>query len=431
MSNRPISNWDTPDPWMIPSPIQSNLFYFTFTLGNRIEIWSSPDLENFFVDGTPQDHGQVRRSVIWQPSPNSPWSADVWAPELHWLFGTWYIYAAAAQPGGDPKQRNATHRTIVLRCTNPTRDPLDPASWSFEGPLLGLPNDQWSIDANVFSPDSGLPDEQRRWYVCYSGWPLGDFSDTAQDLFLARLKSPTEADPSSLTVISRPELPWERPENGRRGVNEGPTWLAVPASSGSPAWRGIVYSANGSWTSDYQLGILTFTGSQSDDLCNASLWHKRPQPLLASDVTKGPPFGPGHASFVPGPNNDGTMLCVYHGTEAKTDGWNNRKARVLGMNAQCFTDGCPSMCCAYSVAGPISDTHGVFPIHGQSSSNTQNLSQVPIQQQQPQVPLGQAQGQSQGTAHQQSSFDKFAGELEKKIPPQFQGAFAKAKGFFK
>ena len=196
MSNQPIANCDTPDPWLIASPLTPNTFYLTFTLGNRIELWSSSNLESFH---------NATRSTIWQPPPGSPWSADIWAPELHYLFGSWYVYAA----GAPPDQGNKGHRTIVLRSNS--QDPMDASAWMFEGPLRGLPQDQWSIDATVFSIDHGQPgmkDQQRRWYVCYSGWPLGDQSDTQQDLFLAKLANPLEVEHGSLVCISKAELEW-------------------------------------------------------------------------------------------------------------------------------------------------------------------------------------------------------------------------------
>lgn len=429
MSNRPIANHDTPDPWLLASPLQPHLFYLTFTLGNRIELWSSSNLEDF-TDQNPS----LKKSCIWRPSPGSPWSADIWAPELHFLFGTWYIYAAGAQPG----QGNPSHRTIVLRNTNPTRDPMDPESWVFEGPLKGLPRHQWSIDATVFSPDPGLsanmaeglggyPDEQRRWYICYSGWPLGDNSDTQQDLFLARMRGPMEADEQSLVCVSRAELEWERPDGGKRGVNEGPSWVDF----GRGGWKGIVYSGHGSWTCEYKLGLLQFVGGPQDDLCNERLWRKRMTPLLVSDRNMGGPFGPGHASFVSSSQKDGGVFCVYHATERDNEGWNNRKGRVICMGQDCFHDNARTMCCSYSVCGPARDTHGVFPgqpmqanqsqihNHGQSQYSGQNQSVFPGQ-----VPAGQSQ---QGGGR--SNFDKYAGEIEKRIPVQYQGYFNKAKKF--
>lgn len=53
MSNRPICGTDTPDPWIVAV---HGKFYLTFTLGNRVEIWQSSQLENFW---------DCQKSVIW------------------------------------------------------------------------------------------------------------------------------------------------------------------------------------------------------------------------------------------------------------------------------------------------------------------------------------------------------------------------------
>ena len=79
MSNSVICDVDTPDPWMIAA---NNRFYLTFTLGDRIEIWSSDKMEDF---------RRCQKSLVWQPKPGSEWSADIWAPELHQMQGQWYI----------------------------------------------------------------------------------------------------------------------------------------------------------------------------------------------------------------------------------------------------------------------------------------------------------------------------------------------------
>jgi GH43 family beta-xylosidase len=344
MSNIPIADIDTPDPWMIR---HNNTFYLTFTLGNRVEIWKSDSMENF---RSPQ------KITAWQPSPGTPWSIDLWAPELHYLHGTWYIYFCAAHPG----RGNPSHRTVLLRSSS--QDPMDSLAWSFLGPLHGLP-DHWNIDATVLSLRNKL-------YCCYSGWPLGDSSDTQQDLFLIELADPEHALTHTLTCISRAELPWERPDGGRRGVNEGPTWLSMSVCGGE--FEGIVYSANGSWTSDYTLGLLHYTGN-GDDPLNPKSWRKRPTPLLKSCRDKGGPFGPGHASFIPvvdeGPRNfegrnegrplpaagssgwrSGRVYCIYHATEKEGEGWNNRKARVLCLHGGHFHPSAESCCCCSSTS---------------------------------------------------------------------------------
>ncbi|KPI37254.1 Extracellular exo-alpha-(1-_5)-L-arabinofuranosidase [Cyphellophora attinorum] len=333
MSNRPICDQDTPDPWIIAA---NNRFYLTFTCGNRVEVWSSNSLDDF---------RQAEKSTVWQPEHGAPWSEDVWAPEIHLIDGTWYIYFCAAQPG----RGNASHRTLILRSSNP--DPLDREGWHFLGPMKGIP-DHWNIDATVFSL------RPHELFVCYSGWPLGDHSDTQQDLFLMRLASPIEAIPYTLTCISRASLPWERPEQGRRGVNEGPTWLSVPG------FQGIVYSANGSWCCDYQMGLVALTGS---DPCSEASWQKRHHPLLACDKRMGGPFGPGHASFVLSPSNDGRLFCIYHGTEREDEGWANRKARVLELSPNSFWAKAPTICCATGL--PLQRSGEDWPLRGQENKH--------------------------------------------------------------
>jgi GH43 family beta-xylosidase len=147
-------------------------------------------------------------------------------------------------------------------------------NWSFLGPLRGMP-DHWAIDATVGVINGGL-------YCCYSGWPLGDHSDTEQDLLLLHMHNPEEADLSTLVCISKPELEWERLDN--RGINEGPQFVGG---------QFVVYSACGSWTNRYKLGVLELKG----DPLKAESWYKRRTPLMMSDPEgRQGPHGPGHAS---------------------------------------------------------------------------------------------------------------------------------------
>ncbi|KAF5520585.1 Extracellular exo-alpha-(1-_5)-L-arabinofuranosidase [Colletotrichum aenigma] len=313
MSNKIIANIDTPDPWIIAG---NGRFYFTFTLDNRIEIWSSPTVEHFH---NPQ------KSTVWHPAPGTPWSVNIWAPELHYLNGRWYIYTCGAPRGvGNPG-----HRTTLLRCSS--QDPMDASAWEFLGPLKGMP-DHWSIDATVFSPNT------RDLYCCWSGWPVGDHSDTEQDLFLIKMADPEHAIRDTLVCISRAELEWERPDDGRRGVNEGPSWVDIPG-----VFRGIVYSADGSWTSHYKLGLLPLVGQ---DPLNPASWAKRSTPLLKSHKRCGGPYGPGHASFLPNPRDRSRVYCVYHATAGYGEGWANRKARVIDMGPECFAPNAHPLCCA-------------------------------------------------------------------------------------
>ena len=207
--------------------------------------------------------------------------SDIWAPELHIVNGNWYVYFAAAQP---PKG-NPSHRMYILQGPAATVDPMDPSStFTLVGQVKNLP-DQWAIDGTVFKIDNQL-------YFVYSGWPMNVTNDLVQQLFIVKMLDPVTADPSSgPQLISIPTFPWEKyqePNNGPiHQINEGPAWLELDS------FKGIVFSAGASWTSDYQLGILQYLGG---DPLHISSWKKYPQQLLANNPNGQGPYGPGHCS---------------------------------------------------------------------------------------------------------------------------------------
>lgn len=327
MSNKTIAQIDTPDPWMIAA---NGVFYLTFTLANRIEIWESPLMEDFH---------NARKTVIWHPQPGTQWSDAIWAPELHWLNGVWYIYATATHPGAG----NPAHRTIILRSHK--QDPMDASGWQFLGPLKGMP-DHFSIDATVFSPNG------QDLYICWSGWPPGDNSDTQQNLYLSQMLSPEEVVAESIlppVCIAKADLPWERFEQGRRGINEGPTWLNMP----NGAFTGIVYSGHASFTSEYKLGLLRLVAPNADPLDPKS-WIKRPTPLLVNEQSRPGPYAPGHASFLVSPHpGDERVFCIYHATAKWGEGFGNRKARVMAMLPHHFAPDAPPLCCSNAPGNPF------------------------------------------------------------------------------
>ncbi|KAF1987160.1 glycoside hydrolase family 43 protein [Aulographum hederae CBS 113979] len=293
-----ITSDSTADPFIL---CRFDKFYLTFTAGSHIEIWCSPHLGNFQKTCT--------RHSIWRPPPDTPYSGDLWAPELHALNGRWYVYFAA----DDPKHGNPSHRMFVLGGPPSHADPCA-GPWEFLGHLRGLPN-QWAIDGTVIELDG-------KNYFVYSGWPLGDHSGShkVQELFIARMFTPTECDESRLpTRISTPDRRWEW--SGQSGINEGPQELKSPHDGGRQ-WSGIVYSCAGSWTKDYKVNTIQWLGGDPLDVRN---WRKGNEPLLQNSRGHGP-YGPGHGNFIT--LDTGDMVSVFHATDNPTDGWNGRKARV-------------------------------------------------------------------------------------------------------
>src|SRR5436309_746267 len=106
--------------------------------------------------------------------------------------------------------------------------------------------------------------------------------------------------------ISRPEYPWEK--RGRPLVNEGPT----------PLWHNnvlfLIYSASASWTDDYCLGQLRWTGGAP---LNPTSWLKKSTPVFSSTKEV---FGPGRCSFVE--SRDGKEdWIVFHSARYSGAGW--------------------------------------------------------------------------------------------------------------
>jgi Glycosyl hydrolases family 43 len=136
--------------------------------------------------------------------------------------------------------------------------------------------------------------------------------------------------------ISRPTEAWE--QIGTPQVNEGPEVLV----HGGKAH--IVYSASGSWTDDYALGMLT--ADLNGDLLDPKAWHKHPEPVFAKN---GDVFGPGHASFTKSPDGKQDWI-VYHAAKFSGGGWDrNVRIQPFGWNE----DGTPSF------GAPISTSEAV------------------------------------------------------------------------
>jgi GH43 family beta-xylosidase len=287
------------DPYVL---LDKGTYYMTFTCGGHVEVWSASSLFDF--------ESNCKKEVIWRPPPDKPYSADLWAPELHSIHGRWYVYFAAA----DPQHGNRSHRMYVLSGPESDTSPMTSEKWEFSGRLAGLPEDQWAIDGTVITLHGSM-------LFVYSGWPLGvSANESRQEIFIIEMTSPTECSGQQPVRISTPDLQFEY--SGTSGINEGPQFLCSPDGR----WTGIVYSCAGSWTSEYKMNILYYTGGHPLDVRS---WAKSNQPLLKASRDDTPPYGPGHGNFVLIDGVGGPEVWgVFHATDAKT-GWEGRKARLM------------------------------------------------------------------------------------------------------
>ena len=214
------------DPW---TTYHRGYYYYTHTTGRNLTLWKTRNLAAL---------GSAESRVVWTPPATGPNSREIWAPELHFLNGKWYLYYAA-----DAGNNNG-HRLWVLE--NASSDPLQ-GTWTDKGQLAAA-TDKWAIDGSVFELRGQL-------YLLWSGW-AGD-ANGRQDIYIARLKNPWTV-AGERVRLSTPTYAWER--NGDLGaasnpphvdVNEGPELLQHDGK------LFLVYSSSGCWTDTYTLGLLS------------------------------------------------------------------------------------------------------------------------------------------------------------------------------
>ena len=219
------------------------------------------------------------------------YSREVWAPELQLINGRWYIYFAASDGN------NANHRMYALESTT-----LDPqGAYTFRGQLRPT-TDRWAIDGAAIQKDDGS------LYFVWSGWP-GTTTDAEP------LHRPHEQ-PVHDQRRARPDRP-ARVHVGRPGhdAQRGPA-----ARSASRASTLIIFSASGSWTREYTLGLLTNTDG---NLLNPKSWVKT-GPVFRQN---GDVYGVGHPTFTKSPDGSENWIA-YHAKRLSTDGWGDRSVRA-------------------------------------------------------------------------------------------------------
>jgi GH43 family beta-xylosidase len=256
---------------------------------------------------------KVEAKVIWTPPATGMWSNSIWAPEIHFLQGKWYVYFAA--DNGD----NANLRMFVVE--NASSDPFQ-GKWVLQGQIKPA-TDRWAIDGSVFE-NNGL------FYFIWSGMS-GKEENVAQNIYIAQLENPWTIK-GDRVLISTPEFPWESKgaTSSEPKVNEGPTML-----KGSDKLF-ITYSASGCWTDDYCLGMLT--ASAGADLLNPASWTKSKEPVLEKSV-EAKVFAPGHNGFFKTMDGKEDWI-IFHANEKSGDGCGDlRKTRMQKITWR--SDGTP------------------------------------------------------------------------------------------
>ena len=282
------------DPWVVKD---GDDYLYCYSHGNGVAVTRSKSLTEI---------RRERGSTCYRAPEKGDYSAEYWAPELHKINGRWYIYVAADDGINDH------HRMYCLGAK--TDDPTG------EYEMLGKitdESDKWAIDATI------LPYNGNHYFI-WSGWE-GD-ENVAQNLYIAHMADATTID-SSRVMLSRPEYEWEQRSctDGLPTINEGP---AILTRDGKIF---LVYSASGSWSDDYCLGMLEFSG---DDPMNPDCWKKYDQPVFEKNEYC---YGPGHCSFTTSPDGSEDYM-VFHGNPESGTGWMGRRLFIQRVKWQ---DGLP------------------------------------------------------------------------------------------
>jgi GH43 family beta-xylosidase len=243
--------------------------------------------------------GEDEGVCVWSAPSFGPNSNAVWAPELHFIGGKWFIYFAA------DNGKNKHHRMWVLESEG--TDPLGPYHCRGQ-----LETEGWAIDGTVLAIEEQL-------FFIWSGWP--GRRNGQQNLYIAPMSDPLTVTGSRI-LLTTPDQAWERIG---MPICEAPQILKRNGNIF------IVYSASGSWTVDYCLGLLV---NRNGNVLDPSSWEKQgPVFHKTEDV-----WGVGHCSFVTSPCQSEEWM-LYHSKSSCLAGWHDRDVHAKRFTWR--TDGLP------------------------------------------------------------------------------------------
>ena len=210
--------------------------------------------------------------------PSGPLSGWIWAPDIQYYDGAWYMYFSAS-----PNSAVFDQRLYWIRntCANPMT-----CAWSAPQ-RFNTGWESFQLDAASFV-NRGV-----RYFVWAQDSPQTNYNS---HMYIARMNGATGIT-GPVTEIARPTFGWEM--EGVAGVVEGPSPLIK---------NGRVYIAYSASATDsrYKLGLLS--SWDTSDLLNPASWFKHPNPVFQ---TANGVYGPGHGSFTVAEDNTTDML-VYH-----------------------------------------------------------------------------------------------------------------------
>lgn len=260
------------DPYII---LKDGWYYFTA---------SAPEFDRIILRRarTLEELPDAVEKVVWTRHAEGPLSCNIWAPELHFVDGKWYIYFAAARAGAD-ESGVFDHRIYAL-----VNGEADPMSGGFtEAGRIDTGWESFSLDSTTVLYGG------KRYFI----WAQRDYAIPGNsNLYIAEMKNALELKLPAVR-LSIPEFDWEC-----QGflVNEGPGCLIHDGR--------LYLTYSGSATDErYAMGLLTL--KENGDPLKAEDWIKSPVPVMVTEEENGL-FGPGHNSFTK--DAEGNDILVFH-----------------------------------------------------------------------------------------------------------------------
>lgn len=268
------------DPFITKGP--DGFYYFTASYpayGDELHGYDRIILRKSRTVSELQDAEEL---TIWKAHNASVMSRHIWAPEIHFIGNSWYIFFAAAT-----SENKWDIKPYCLRCK--AADPYT-TSWEELGVIQKTEDDDLSF--RCFSLDMTYFTHKGKHYLIWAQIE-GDSS-----LFMAEtfVNEPWKLKTAPI-LLSKPEYDWEKIVHK---VNEGAAVLKTDDKIY------VFFSASGTGA-EYCMGRLE--ADADSDLMNPESWRKLSQPVFSTKDLKDA-AGPGHNSFVTDENGD--LLLVYH-----------------------------------------------------------------------------------------------------------------------
>lgn len=304
----PLINASRADPYVAQ---KDGYYYFMYTRGSNLGLRKTTSMSLL---------ARATENVVFTPPAGTDYSGNLWAPELHFLSGKWYLYFAANDGVGE------NHRMYVLE--NANADPTT-GTWTFKGKISDT-TDQWAIDGTVLTVDGTN-------YFVWSGWE-NVTTKYKQYLYLAPMANPWTLTGARIK-ISSPTNDWEKhePNSLGAGVNEGP--IALQRDSSSPVF--IIFSASRYSSDDYCLAQIQLKSGGNPTV--PADWINKKQVFVKN--TANSVYGPGHNGFFtstytdPNGNTKTENWFIYHARSAPNNvGSRTPRMQKLSWNS----DGSPN-----------------------------------------------------------------------------------------